>query len=357
MAVTFQDYYEILGIKREATEKEIKSAYRKLARKWHPDLHTGKQKTEAEEKFKKINEAYEVLSDPEKRPKYDRLGSNWQNGQDFQPPPDWGENVRFHSSSAPNGHPPGGGFQEGAGGFSDFFETLFGGGFAQGGQATTGAGTTRSGAHRAPSGRGRAREPQRGQDVETEIALPLEEAYHGVSKTIQLSTGAVCAECGGTGAKNRGFCSRCGGTGQVPETKTLEVKIPAGILDGGRIRLRGQGGEGLNSGRGDLYLKVRLLPHPVYTVKGNDLETELKLFPEQAALGDKVQVPTLDGPVIMTVPPGSHAGTRLRLRGKGLPGKGGERGNEYVRLVIDIPSALSEEEKELYLRLKDLRKG
>ena len=138
MAVTFQDYYEILGVKREATDKEIKSAYRKLARKWHPDLHTDKQKSEAEEKFKKINEAYEVLSDPEKRSKYDRLGSNWRNGQDFQPPPDWGENVRFYNSSDfPGG---GAGFQGTdfqGGGFSDFFETLFGGGFARAGQATT----------------------------------------------------------------------------------------------------------------------------------------------------------------------------------------------------------------------------
>lgn len=338
MAVTFQDYYEILGVKREATEKEIKSAYRKLARKWHPDLHTGKQKSEAEEKFKKINEAYEVLSDPEKRAKYDRLGSNWRNGQDFQPPPDGDENVRFYST----GDFPGGGFQGGAGGFSDFFETLFGGGFARTGQAS---------APRRPRGQ------QRGHDVETEIELPLEEAYHGASKTIQLSTGAICTECGGTGAKERGFCPRCGGTGQIPDTKTLEVKIPAGIQDGGSIRLRGQGGEGIGGGaRGDLYLKVRLLPHPVYTVKGIDLETEVRLVPDQAVLGDKVKVPTLDGPVIMTVPPDSHTGTRLRLRGKGLPEKGGERGNEYVRLVIDIPPALSDEERDLYRQLQNLRK-
>ncbi|MGD0621825.1 MAG: J domain-containing protein [Thermacetogeniaceae bacterium] len=343
MAIAFQDYYEILGIKREATEKEIKSAYRKLARKWHPDLHTGKQKAEAEEKFKKINEAYEVLSDPEKRSKYDRLGSNWRNGQDFQPPPDWGDNVRFYNSA----DFPGGadGFQ-GAGGFSDFFETLFGGGAF--GRATAGAA--------AAGARRRTRGPQRGQDVETEIELPLEEAYHGVSKTIQLSTGAVCTECGGAGTRERGFCPRCGGTGQVPDTKTLEVKIPAGICNGGRIRLRGQGGEGTGGGaRGDLYLKVRLLPHPVYTVKGSDLETEIRLLPDQAALGDKVKVPTLDGPVIMTIPPGSHAGIRLRLREKGLPGNGGQRGDEYVRLVIDIPPALSEEEKDLYRQLQKLR--
>jgi curved DNA-binding protein len=346
MPVAFQDYYEILGIKRDATEKEIKSAYRKLARKWHPDLHTGKQKAEAEEKFKKINEAHEVLSDPEKRSKYDRLGSNWRNGQDFQPPPDWGENVHFYTSGFPGGE---GGFQGGAGGFSDFFEILFGGGFGQAGEATT----TGTGARF----RTRARGPQKGQDVETEIELPLEEAYRGGARTIQLSSGAVCAECGGTGMKGRSLCPRCGGSGQVPETKTLEVKIPAGIRDGGRIRLRGQGGEGTGGGaRGDLYLKVRLLPHRMFKVKGSDLEVELRLLPEQAVLGDKVQVPTLDGPVIMTVPPGSRAGSRLRLRGKGLPEKDGERGNEYVRLVIDIPSDLSDEEKDLYRQLQNLRK-
>jgi curved DNA-binding protein len=340
MAVAFQDYYEILGVKRDAADKEIKSAYRKLARKWHPDVHTGKQKTAAEEKFKKINEAYEVLSDPEKRPKYDHLGSNWQSGQDFQPPPDWGANGH-NSADFPGGE---GGFQ-GAGGFSDFFETLFGGGAFGRAPAGGAAGTRR-----------RVRAPQRGQDVETEIELPLEEAYHGASKTIQLSTGTVCPECGGAGTKERGFCSRCGGTGQIPDTRTLEVKIPAGIRDGGRIRLRGQGGEGIGGGaRGDLYLKVRLLPHSVYTVKGSDLETEVRLLPDQAALGDKVRVPTLDGPVIMTVPPGSHAGVRLRLREKGLPGNGGQRGDEYARLVIDLPPALSEEEKQLYQQLKELR--
>jgi curved DNA-binding protein len=225
MAVAFQDYYETLGVKREAAAKEIKSAYRKLARKWHPDVHTGKQKPEAEEKFKKINEAYEVLSDPEKRSKYDRLGSNWRNGQDFQPQPDRGDNVRFYNGA---GFPGGeGGFQSG-GGFSDFFETLFGGGAFEHATAGGGAGTRR-----------RTRAAQRGQDVETEIELPLEEAYLGASKTVQLSTGAVCPECGGAGTREHGFCSRCGGTGQVPDTKTLEIKIPAGTRDGGRIRRQG----------------------------------------------------------------------------------------------------------------------
>ncbi len=327
MAVPYQDYYEILGVSRDATEKEIKAAYRKLARKWHPDLHTGKMKQEAEEKFKQINEAYEVLSDPEKRAKYDRLGSSWRAGQDFEPPP--GTDVHFYAT---------GDFESGfRSGFSDFFELLFGRG-------------TRFG--RTASAWG----PRRGQDVESEIELNLEEAYRGTVKTVQISSGTVCPECGGAGLSGRSFCAQCGGTGTLPDTRTLEVKIPPGIQEGSRIRLKGQGGEGLGGGpRGDLYLKVRLLPHPVFTVKGSDLETEIVLTPEQAVLGDKVTVSTLDGPVTVTVPAGSRAGTKLRLRGKGLPGKDGARGDQFVRVIIDIPASLSEQERRLYRQLKELR--
>lgn len=332
MAVSYQDYYEILGVGRNATEKEIKAAYRKLARKWHPDLHPGKQKKEAEEKFKQINEAYEVLSDPEKRAKYDRLGSNWRAGQDFEPPPDMGDPGGWQFYTA-------GDFEPGLrGGFSDFFEMLFGGARAAGRPAAA------------------ARGQVRGQDLESEIALTLEEAYRGTTKALQVSGASVCPECGGTGVRERRFCARCGGTGTLPEAKTLEVKIPAGVREGGRIRLKGQGGEGLGGGpRGDLYLKVRILPHPVFTVQGDDLEAQLVLTPDQAVLGDKISVPTIDGPVTVTVPAGSRAGTRLRLRGKGLPGKDGRRGDQFARLVIDLPASLSEEEKKLYRQLRALR--
>ncbi|MCL6448600.1 MAG: J domain-containing protein [Armatimonadetes bacterium] len=329
MAVPYQDYYEILGVARNATEKEIKAAYRKLARKWHPDLHTGRQKKEAEEKFKQINEAYEVLSDPEKRAKYDRLGSNWRAGQDFEPPPDMGDGY-FYST---------GDFEPGLrSGFSDFFEMLFGG--------------IRSAGRSAAAARG----PVRGQDVESEIGLTLEEAYRGTTKTLQISGSKVCPECGGTGVRDRRFCARCGGTGTLPDLKTLEVKIPAGVREGSQIRLKGQGGEGLGGGPpGDLYLKVRILPHPVFTVRGDDLEVQAILTPDQAVLGDKVSVPTLDGPVTVTVPPGSRAGTRLRLRGKGLTRKGGGRGDQYVRIVIDVPASISEAEEKLYRQLRALR--
>jgi curved DNA-binding protein len=233
-------------------------------------------------------------------------------------------------------------FDGGAGGFSDFFELLFGGSSPFG---------------RAARGRAAHRGPLRGQDVESELELTLEEAYRGGEKTLQLSTGELCPACGGTGHNDMAFCPACGGTGETTATRTLTVKIPPGVREGSRIRLKGQGGEGLNGGaRGDLYLKVRLLPHPVFKVLGEDLETEITLRPEQAVLGDRVTVPTLDGPVTMKVPAGTRSGKRLRLRGKGLPRRDG-RGDEYVRVNIDIPEHLSAEEERLYRQLAALRKG
>ncbi len=305
MSVKFQDYYEILGVKRDAAQKEIKSAYHKLARKWHPDLHTGKNKEDAEEKIKKINEAYEVLSDPEKRAKYDRLGANWQAGQDFQPPPNM-DGFEFYTNVG------------GAGDFSDFFETLFGSG------AFTGAAGTPFGrtGRRARSG------PVKGQDVEAELDITLEDVHHGSEKSIQMSIGH--------------------------EVKSLNVKIPRGISDGSRIRLKGQGREGIGGGeKGDLYLKLNVLPHPVFKVEGRDLEVEITLRPEQAVLGDQVTISTLDGQVAMKVPPGARSGKRLRLRGKGLNGKEGP-GDLYVRVKIDIPENLTPQQEELYRKLAEL---
>jgi len=338
MAVSFQDYYKTLGVKRDASEKEIKTAYRKLARKWHPDLHTGKDKDEAEEKIKLINEAYEVLKDSEKRAKYDQLGANWQSGQDFRPPPNAG-GYQYYTNM--NG---------GAGGFSDFFETLFGGA-APGGPGGPG------GFGRAGAGRTARRGPVRGRDIEADLELTLEEAYRGGDKVLQLSNREVCPTCGGSGQTDNNFCYRCGGTGEIMGGKTLTVKIPPGVHQGSRIRLKGQGGDGLAGGtQGDLYLKVKLLPHPLFKVQEDDLETEITLRPEQAVLGDRVSVPTLDSPVMMKVPPGIRSGKRLRLRGKGMPVKNG-RGDEYVRIRIDIPEQLSEEEEQLYRQLAELRKG
>lgn len=327
MAVTFRDYYEILGVPRDADEKKIKSAYRKLARKWHPDLHTGKDKERAEEKFKEINEAYEVLSDPDKRAKYDRLGSNWRDGDQFDPG-DMG-NVYYYSGDFNPAD-----FQ----GFSDFFASIFGSSRPEYRKTST-----------------FYDEPIRGQDIESEIELTLEEAYHGGNKSLQLSTGKICDECHGWGTIGRTICTTCGGTGSVSTLRNIEVKIPPGVKEGSTIRLKGQGGEGSGGGpSGDLYLKVRLLPHPLFTVQGRDIEYELTLRPDQAVLGDKVTVPTLDGSVRVTIPPGTPAGRKLRLKGKGLPGRGEDNGDQYVKININIPTDIKEEERELYRQIRTI---
>lgn len=334
MAVSYQDYYEILGVPRDASAKDIKAAYRKLARQWHPDLHTGKKKAEAEEKIKRINEAYEVLKDSEKRAKYDKLGKNWQSGQDFSSYPN-GDGVHFYRSG--NIDP------EDLNGFSDFFNSIFGGGGGAGARSSPFASASYA---------------RQGQDVEAEIELSLEELFRGGSKTVGLSSRQICPDCQGQGLQGRSFCSRCGGTGSLPEEKNLEVKIPAGLSEGSTIRLKGQGGQGLGGGApGDLYLKVTLLPHPYFKVKGRDLEVKVTLRPEQAVLGDKVAVATMEGSVTVNIPAGSHNGSRLRLKGKGLPLKQGGRGDQYALLEIDTPRDLTEAETELYRKLKEIRKG
>ena len=337
MAAQFRDYYQILGIDRKASNKEISAAYRKLARKWHPDLHPADKKNEAEEKFKEINEAYEVLKDSEKRAKYDRLGSRWKEG-DFdsrRQKQDRSENegVHFYSDSK-------------EGGFSEFFKQYFGGAFGDFDSGSTGFGGARS------------QGAVRGHDIESEIELTLEEAYHGVSRSLRLDGSAVCSSCGGTGIRGRSFCHWCGGTGSLKKERILEVKIPPGVKDGSRIRLKEQGGESLGGAPpGDLYLKVQLHPHPRFHLQGDDVEAKVVLRPGQAVLGSKVAIPTLDGEVMLTVPPNSFSGTRLRLRGKGFPRKGGGRGDLYARLVIDVPSDLTVEQKDLYRRLEELHEG
>jgi len=332
MAVEYQDYYKILGIDRNATDKEIKSAYRRLAKKWHPDLQPPEKKKEAEEQIKRINEAYEALSDPQKRAKYDQLGSGWQHGQEFhyEGQPGMG-GFRYYRTS--------GDFD--LSDFSEFFAQFFGGGDL-GGDIFSGRSQRRRGA-------------ERGQDVESEIELTVEEAYRGTAKSLRLATEAACTACGGSGIDGRGFCPRCGGTGLTTRERTLEVRIPKGVRDGSRIRLKGQGHEGRGGApSGDLYLKVRLRPHPLYRIKGSDVESDLTIRPEQAVLGDRVTVYTLDGPVTVTVPPGSRSGTLLRLKGKGFPAGKGERGHHYVRLAIDIPAQISAAERELYRKISQL---
>ena len=296
----FKDYYELLGVPRTAEPAEIKKAYRRLARKFHPDVS---KEPDAEERFKEVNEAYEVLSDQEKRAAYDQLGADWKSGQDFRPPPGWEQTGGFGAghgfSSADFGD---------ASGFSDFFETLFGGGFRQAGP---GAGRAGGASFRA-----------RGQDMEAELTLDLETAFHGGRQTLRLSGG-----------------------------RKLSVNIPAGVGDGQRIRLSGQGAQGAGGGpTGDLYLTVRIRPHELFRVDGRDIVLELPLAPWEAALGATVVVPTLAGKVDLKIPAGSRAGRKMRLKGRGLPGK--TPGDQYVVLQIETPPALTEEHREFYERMR-----
>jgi curved DNA-binding protein len=325
MAVKFQDYYEVLGVSRTATADDIKKAYRKLARKYHPDVNPG-DKT-AEEKFKDLREAYEVLSDPEKRQRYDQLGANWKAGADFTPPPSWeGGRVEYgdFGDLFGAGHGPGS--------FSDFFETLFGA------------------RHGPRAGAGFA---MRGQDVEAAIELSLEEAHHGTTRTITLQTTAMCPTCNGSGVRDKQPCATCQGAGMVTRPQTLDVTIPAGVRHGSVIRLAGQGEPGTgNAPAGDLLLHVQLRPHALFHVLGEgDVEIELPVAPWEAALGTKVRVPTIEGAVDMTVPAGAQGGQRLRLRGQGVQRRGSGRGDQYVRLKLVNPSTLTDSERALYEQL------
>jgi DnaJ-class molecular chaperone len=343
MAATTKDYYDVLGVKRDAPDEQIKKAYRKLARKFHPDLNPG-DKT-AEEQFKRLQEAYDVLSDAENRKLYDQYGENWRAvkagsgppppGWTGAPPPGWEEAQRATRSGA---RPGASGFDFGNfdfGGFSggaerfDIFEELFG------------------------AGRGRGPRSGRGRDVEAELELSLEDAHRGGRQTLQMQAAEICPTCNGSGMKDGDTCPTCNGLGQVLRPKNIDVNIPAGVRDGSTIRLAGQGGAGSSgSESGDLYLHIRLRPHPVFTVKGDDVETELAIAPWEAVLGAKVEAPTIDGKVEVSVPAGTKTGQRLRLRGQGLSKRKGGRGDEYVRLKIAVPQQVSAEERRLYEELQ-----
>jgi curved DNA-binding protein len=333
MAVQFRDYYDILGVPKTASDDDIKKAFRKQARKYHPDVNPGDKL--AEDKFKEVNEAYEVLSDPDKRRRYDALGPNWKAGEEFRPPPNWegaGVNVEFGDLGDIFG-----GAGQGAGGFSDFFEALFGG-----------RGRTRAGARAGPGF------SMRGQDVEAEIPLTLEEAHRGDKRTIDVQMAEPCSDCRGAGsADGRTPCPKCRGAGSIRRPKSLEVTIPPGVREGSVIRLAGQGEPGVNgSSPGDLFLRVRIRPHRLFSVVGDfDVEMELPVAPWEAALGASLAVPTLDGAVEMKIPPGAQGGQRLRLRGQGLNIRGGGRGDEYVRIKIVNPPNLGARERELYADL------
>jgi curved DNA-binding protein len=300
----YKDYYEILGIDRNGTQDEVKRAYRKLARKYHPDVS---KEPDAEERFKEVNEANEVLKDPEKRAAYDRLGAQWQAGQEFRPPPEWNEGFEFR----------GGGYTDaGAEQFSDFFDTLFGG--ARAGPV--------QGARRAYR--------VRGEDRHARVLIDLEDSYHGATRTITLLVPDLTED------------------GHVKTREhSLNVRIPKGIRPGQQIRLTGQGGPGMSGGpAGDLYLEVDLREHPLYRVDGADVYLDLPVTPWEAALGAAVKAPTPTGIVDLKVPAESRQGRKLRLKGRGLPGK--EPGDFYVVLQLALPPARSSEAKALYREME-----
>lgn len=320
----YLDYYAVLGVPRTATDAEIKKAFRKLARQYHPDVN--KEPT-AESRFKEINEAYEVLSDPDKRKRYDTLGANWKAGQDFTPPPGFGgqggQNIHFDFGGGQGGD------------FSDFFSALFGG--LGGMNGAPGGSRNRRTTYRNMGGNpfggmgggfpgGGADFVPRGQDFEASLPVQIEDFFNREPKHITLQMP--------------------GPQGQPPQPKTFKVTIPAGAADGTRIRLSGQGANG-----GNLYITLKVLPHPLFQINGHDLDATIPITPWEAALGAKVKVPTPTGTAAITLPAGTQSGARMRLRGKGLPQRGGKNGDLFATFRIMVPEHPTPKEKELFEEL------
>ncbi len=336
MAVEFKDYYKTLGVPRTASADDIRKAFRKLAREHHPDV--AKNKAQGEARFKEINEANEVLGDSEKRKKYDSMGENWQQG--FRPPPG-GQYRRGQYPGGANGA-EGFEFEFGGTGFSDFFEQFFGG---NGRRADHGGFNQRGGV-------GEQDVVGRGQDVEADLMVTLEEVVRGSLRQITLRRNVVCPKCGGSGHRGQKPCPECGASGQIAKTETHQVKMPPGIHEGQKLRVAGKGEAGFGGGSaGDLFLRVRIASHPDFRVENGNLYHDLDLAPWEAALGTNVSVPTLENSVSIKIPPGTQVGQKLRVRGRGLPVRGGEKGDLVVVINIQMPKQIGEKEKALWEQL------
>jgi len=322
-----KDYYSILGVNRDANEREIKQAYRKLARKHHPDVNPSDKSAEA--KFKQINEAYEVLSDKEKRQKYDQFGDQWQYADQFaqagyQQTPSW----NFSQAGGARGFR----FEEAD--LGSLFDGLF-----------------RSGT------RSRRVRPRRGQDVDHPVEVTLEEAYHGTKRTIALRSEEPCSSCHGTGRIQNMPCSVCRGLGVISAVKRLEVKIPSGVKEGSRVRIAGKGKQSYTGGAsGDLYLMVSVKPHRRFERRGDDLYEEVAVPLTVAVLGGEIQVPTLKGKLALKIPPETQNGRAFRLAGQGMPHLGdSSHGDLLAKVSVILPTKLSEEERKLFEQLSQLR--
>lgn len=326
MSVQYKDYYASLGVPRTASEADIKKAFRKLAREYHPDV--AKDKKRSEEKFKEVNEAYEVLGDPAKRKRYDELGANWKSGADFRQP----------GQRAGGPGPADYEFNFGGTGFSDFFEQVFGG--RRGG----GAGRAR--------GFGGADFAARGADIEGDIMVTLEEASRGSLRSVNVRHAVACEVCGGTGQRGQRMCAVCEGQGRTLKSETYQVKVPPGVMEGQRLRLAGRGEAGANGGTaGDLFLRVRLARHPDFEVEEHNLIYEAPLTPWEAVLGTNISVPTLDGRVNIKIPAGTQNGQKLRVRGRGLLKRAEEKGDLIVVARVEVPVQITDAERELWTKL------
>ncbi len=327
-----KSYYEVLGVPRTATEKDIRNAYRKLARQHHPDVNPNDKAAEA--RFKEINAANDVLSDADKRKKYDKYGERWEQADQYeemerrQSPGNWARNGPNQQGYT---------FDQGDGGdFGSIFDNIF--------------------RRDRPGPRGRAA-TRRGQDVETPVEVSLEEAFRGTTRTVALQTTETCTVCGGSGDVAGAVCSTCDGQGQVARTKRLEVRVPAGVRTGSRVRVAGEGRPGTGGGpTGDLFLTVTVPAHGRFERKGDDLYIEVAAQYIEAVLGGEIEVPTIDGRLMLRLPPLTQNGRQMKLTGKGMPVIGGTgRGDLYAKIRIQLPEALGDEERQLFEQLRTIR--
>lgn len=337
----YKDYYEILGLKRDATEAEIKSAYRKLARKFHPDVNKTK---EAESKFKDINEAYEVLGDKQKRQRYDSLGANWQGGQSYTPPPGF-EQFGFGGGQGYQSFNFNG---QDLGGFSDFFGSLFGD-MMGGGRGAQGMnfGGFDFGQQQAHS-RKRQEPPSEDLDITKTLNITTKDLFEKKPITVKYNNMERCTQC----PPNGGYCSNCGGTGIKTEPKTIKVKLPPDVTEGKKVRIKGEGQTDAYGRKGDLYLVIHFKDSE-YEIDGYDLTKEIEITPPEAVLGTKKEIETLHGKITIKIPPKTSSGQSLRLKELGLPQKSGY-GNLNAKIKIVIPKDISEKQIELYKKISEL---